>query len=141
MSQPSTALDVFANLPKQEIGSEYISILKESIPLEEKLTAIYSKAISNINDFSFCYEPAPPHGYFEAYAEYKSASIKEKSDVWRGILEVFKGYFKELDRVRAENKSNKLFLEEMKAHFEKVGLIQYSEKIILKLQEFEEGNL
>ena len=130
------------SLPKRvserRSAEEYLNISRDpALSLDEKLTAIYTKAFHDLASFSPVSEPAAPSGFVDAHQAYRLAGKNDKSDLWKGIMQEFGGYIDSLNRVNSENYSNKRFLEEMRAHFDKLGMLTYSEQITLKLREFE----
>lgn len=128
------ALNVIKRLEKNEL----IEILKEQVPLDEKLTAIYLRALQR-DYFDFYHpvsEPFAPHGWVDAYALYKSAKDSEKSSLWRSLTSDFAGYLKAMEESREVTASHKKFLEEMLAHFERLKMAAQCEIVRKRLREF-----
>ncbi len=115
---------VVSNELEQFLPNEWQRIALENLPWEEKRTVLFLRALQD--DCFSGYQPRPlpsvPHGYMQAYEIYRQTKPSEKSAAWKEVTLRFSGYFKALDEKKAENLSDLVFLEEMKNHFEKVGL-------------------
>lgn len=131
--------ETLESLPKSKVGSEFISILKERIPLEERLTAIYVRALKPgvWDGIRFKYDPAPPKGWLEDFTRYKTVDPNYREGAWKTMREKYYGYIKELEEIKAENDSNKFFLQEILEHFKKSSLPSFAEKVKQRLLEFE----
>ena len=124
-------------LPKKEEGKPYLAILKEPLSLDEKRVAIFTLACKKLDTYVPFPKPTIPHGFTETYEEYKMCKDKqERSNLWRGMLDEYPEYFKELNRVEMENLSNIHFLKEMIEHFDKMGMSSQSEKVQLQLHKY-----
>ena len=118
---------------------EYLEILKDNSSLEEKLMAIYLKALKP-EVFKF-YRPVKtplcPSGWVEEYQVYVGCTPSDKSSVWREMLGRFGSYIKALDLARAENLSHKTFLKDMRDFFkDRNSPVQFAQ-VTQRLIEFE----
>lgn len=105
--------------------------------MDEKLTAIYLLAIKRLDTYVPIQRPIMPNGFDEVYQEYKMCNDKqEKAGIWKSVNEEYPSYFKELDRVDGENRSNINFLKEMITHFEKIGMNSKAEQVQLQLHKY-----
>jgi hypothetical protein len=115
-----------------------MEILREPLPLTEKLSAIYLKAYKVLDSFKVVEMPYAPAGWVESHQAYKTADKDEKSAMWKGLVEEFRGYITELDKRKADNLSNKIFLTEMMEHFKSIDLLSHAEAVRLVLNGFSE---
>jgi len=129
-----------ASLLSKYEPNEWLKIMRESSTVEEGITATYIRAMQPdcFNHYRWIRDPFPPQGWHQSHEVYLKVSGKgsEKSEAWRKLEEKYSGYIKACDGVRAANRSNKKFLEDMKAHFEKLGMLSYKQIVEERLQEF-----
>ena len=124
---------------ENSVPKEFLDILKDSSSFEEKMMAIYLKALKP--EFFSHYKPVRlpscPPGWVEEYQVYASVKPSEKSSVWREMIPKFGGYMKAVENAKAENLSNKYFLTEMSKFFEDKNMPIQSAQITQRLIEFE----
>jgi len=111
------------------LGEDYMAIHRENIPLEEKLAAIYSKAITHLNDFKPKALPKTSQEFITDHKDYKMASKEDKASAWKAIQEKYAVYLCAIDNIISENNSNIHFLNEMKTFFSTKGISSYTLKI------------
>ena len=105
---------------------------------EGGITAIYIRALQD-DCFSHFQYKLPPVCSFELQDKIQKYRLLKKVDqiiIWKELFFEYKGYFEAVEKTRYENLSNKYFLEAMRAHFEKIGMLSYAEKCRLRLLEF-----
>ena len=141
MNLPQIESGIEGKLPptRSKLAADYVAIEKEEIPLEEKLMAIYSKAVTHLNDFSPKRIPGASQEFITDHQDYKKADKDDKKAAWKAILDKHSGYLKSVDDAVAENNSNIYFLKEMELFFNERGMTNYAEKIralIIKHEEY-----
>ena len=105
--------------------------------MDEKRAAIFILACKKLDTYVPFPRPSVPQGFMAVYDEYKMCNDKqEKAGIWKQINDEFPEYFKELDRVDSENRSNIYFLKEMIEHFEKIGMTPQAEQVQLQLHKY-----
>lgn len=99
--------------------------------LEEKMTANFIDAFKNYwKDYLPKARPSFPSGFENDHSNYLAMNdLSKRSEAWKAIQAKYAGYFKALYEVESENRSNLYFLEEARAHFEKMGMADYSGKV------------
>lgn len=121
------------------VPSEYLEILKDNSSLEEKLMAIYTKALKP--DLFRFYKPEKmpplPKDWMEEQEFYQSLKPNEKPPVWREMLVKFGGYIKALESAKSQNISNKVFLNDMLKFFQDKNMPIQTAQITQRLIEFE----
>lgn len=119
--------------------NEFIRIMQEKAPLEDRLTALYVRALKPdvFELYRFQFEPAPPPGFLESLQTVKLLSSDQKSAGYKKLWEKYPGHMKVREEREQQNASNKAFLEEMLKHFQAVNAPLFAEKIKERLLEFE----
>lgn len=120
--------------------SEYVKMFEECSG-DELLTAVYTRAMQHdcFKHYRPRYEPPIPNGYMDIYNDYQSISklkTEDRSKVWKVIQEKHSGYLKAKQELAGQNRSDISFLEDMKKHFQGLGMMQYVETIDLRLMDF-----
>lgn len=122
------------------VPKEFLDILREESSYEEKMTAIYTKALEP--DFFRFYRPSRmpscPPGWAEEYQLYVSLKPQEKSSVWREMQLRFSGYMRSLEIAKAESLSNKSFLTDMYNFFDSKNMPFQKDMVNKRLLEFGE---
>jgi len=145
MNQPQTVSEIDINLPRprSSLGAEYITLRKEwkekDVSLDEKLMAVYLKAITHLDDFKPRRIPGATQEFITDHQDYKKASKEDKVAAWKQILEHHAGYLKAIDEAISENKSNLCFLKEMETFFNGKKIQSYAEKCRTMINKHEEA--
>lgn len=121
------------------IPNEWRDLTKDAKNLDEYLTLVYTRALAP-DCFDFykpVRQPLMPKGFLEDYEFYQETEASKKENQFKNLQKKYGGYLKAKDEAKAKNDSDRHFLKDMQEHFKKVGLLKYSEKCRLRLQDFE----
>jgi len=130
-------IETTESLPNSK-GNEWVQIMREKAPLEERLITTYLRALKPdcFDHYRYRREPLMPRGYLEDYQDYQAVSLEKKPDAWRALSAKYAGYFKACQTAKSENDSDKKFLSEMLECFTRNNMPAQAEKVRIRLLEF-----
>lgn len=110
---------------RSQVSAAYQGILREPMPLEDRLTAIYMTSMTEfggVKNFLRSQNPIAPKGYDEAvfyYNQIQPDKPDKRAAAWKDIRWKFGEYLDKRNSVETQNKSNLDYLKTVLDHFKK----------------------